>query len=146
MRDLGLRGFIGFNLISTGLIVSSLVYPVYLVLLFVTAIDPLRLWADGSAFAAVVVGINLFNLVAGYLAMAMLGRRALRLRGREREAAVLFLLPVYWLMISLATYRALVQLFTRPHHWEKTPHSPRALAPGERTVSGRIAKRRPSVP
>ena len=31
-------------------------------------------------------------------------------------------MPVYWLLISAAGYRALVQLFTRPHHWEKTEH------------------------
>jgi cellulose synthase/poly-beta-1,6-N-acetylglucosamine synthase-like glycosyltransferase len=124
-RDLGPRGFLGFNLISTGLIVSSLVYPIYLFLLLVAAIDPLRLWSDGGAFAAMLTGINLFNLVAGYMAMAILGHRALRLRGREREAGALVLLPVYWLMTSLASYRALAQLLTRPHYWEKTPHRPR---------------------
>jgi len=48
----------------------------------------------------------------------------MRLRGREQEAGALVLLPVYWLLTSLASYRALVQLFTRPHHWEKTPHRP----------------------
>ena len=142
MRELGFRGFVGFNLISTGLIVSSLVYPVYLAMLAGVLLDPLHLWGDGSPFAAIVVGVNVFNLFAGYLAMAVLGRRALRLRGREREAAALFLLPVYWLMTSLATYRALFQLFTRPHHWEKTPHTPRAMG----SVTGRNARRRPSVP
>ena len=31
-------------------------------------------------------------------------------------------LPFYWLLASLAAYRALFQLFTRPHHWDKTQH------------------------
>jgi hypothetical protein len=59
------------------------------------------------------------------MAMAILGSRALKLRGRGREAHGLILLPVYWLLASIATYRALIQLVTRPHHWEKTPHQPR---------------------
>jgi len=122
VRELGARGFLGFNLISTGLIVSSLVYPIYLLLLLVAAVDPLRLWSDGGSLAAILTGVSLFNLAAGYFAMAILGQRALRLRGREREAAALALLPVYWLMTSVASYRALAQLFIRPHHWEKTPH------------------------
>lgn len=30
--------------------------------------------------------------------------------------------PVYWLQHSIASYTALWQLITRPHHWEKTAH------------------------
>ncbi|MCR4282151.1 MAG: glycosyltransferase [Bauldia sp.] len=124
-RELGPRGLLGFSLVSTGLIVSSLIYPIYLVALLLAAADPLRLWGDGGAVAAAVVGLNLFNFIAGYMAMAVLGARALRLRGRERLARGLVFLPVYWLLTSLAGYRALIQLVTRPHHWEKTPHRPR---------------------
>ena len=28
----------------------------------------------------------------------------------------------WWALVSLAGYRALGQLVTRPFHWEKTPH------------------------
>jgi hypothetical protein len=31
-------------------------------------------------------------------------------------------LPAYWLLSSLAAYRALVQLAAVPHLWEKTEH------------------------
>jgi len=31
-------------------------------------------------------------------------------------------MPLYWLLISLAAYRALLQLITRPFYWEKTEH------------------------
>lgn len=30
--------------------------------------------------------------------------------------------PAYWLLISFASYRALLQLITNPFHWEKTEH------------------------
>jgi hypothetical protein len=32
------------------------------------------------------------------------------------------LLPVYYLLMSLAAYKALWQLVRRPHYWEKTEH------------------------
>ncbi len=122
LHELGWRRFLGFNLIGTGLIVSALIHPVYLATLVVMATDPLDLWGDGGAFAAMVVGVNLFNLVAGYTAMAALATRTLDLRGDRRGAWALVLLPIYWLLMSLASYRALVQLVARPHKWEKTPH------------------------
>jgi hypothetical protein len=31
-------------------------------------------------------------------------------------------LPLYWLLMSVATYRAMFQLFMRPHYWDKTTH------------------------
>ena len=35
-------------------------------------------------------------------------------------------MPLYWLLMSLASYRAIFQLVLRPHKWEKTPHRGRA--------------------
>jgi hypothetical protein len=30
--------------------------------------------------------------------------------------------PFYWLLHSLAAYKALWQLIVKPHYWEKTEH------------------------
>ena len=124
-RELGPRGLLGFNLVATGLIVSSLVYPIYLATILGLASNPLGLWGDGGVFAAMMLGVDLFNLVAGYVAMALLGGRSLSVRGRASEARGMALLPVYWLLMSVAAYRAVFELFVRPHHWEKTPHQRR---------------------
>jgi cellulose synthase/poly-beta-1,6-N-acetylglucosamine synthase-like glycosyltransferase len=121
-RELGPRGMLGFTLVGTGLIVSSLVYPLHLLTILVALTDPMRLWGDGGIVAAMLVGANIFNLAAGYFAMAVLSDRALRLRGRDREARGLLLLPVYWLLMSFASYRAVFDLMLRPHYWAKTPH------------------------
>src|SRR5690606_34758440 len=32
------------------------------------------------------------------------------------------LLPLYWMLGSYAAFKALGQLITKPHHWEKTTH------------------------
>jgi cellulose synthase/poly-beta-1,6-N-acetylglucosamine synthase-like glycosyltransferase len=121
-RDLGPRGLLGFGLVSTGLLVSALIYPIYLAALIAGLSDPLRLWSEDDAFGSAVIGLNLFNLFAGYTAMALLSLRALALRGRMAEASGVCLLPLFWLLVSLACYRALFELVIRPHHWAKTPH------------------------
>jgi cellulose synthase/poly-beta-1,6-N-acetylglucosamine synthase-like glycosyltransferase len=33
-----------------------------------------------------------------------------------------FLVPIYWLMMSIASLKALKQIILRPHYWEKTTH------------------------
>jgi len=125
-RDLGWRGFLGFHLVCTGLIASALIHPVYVALLAAVAADPVRLWGDGGVFACAVIGLNLFNLFAGYAAFVMLAARSLALRRRSVNVTLVLLLPFYWLLISLAAYRALLQLCARPHHWDKTPHRARS--------------------
>ena len=47
---------------------------------------------------------------AGYLISAVLGLIGLARRGLSRSAWVLLLMPVYWLLLSLAAWRALFQL------------------------------------
>ena len=32
------------------------------------------------------------------------------------------LMPLYWLMISLAAWKGFWQIFTKPFYWEKTRH------------------------
>jgi cellulose synthase/poly-beta-1,6-N-acetylglucosamine synthase-like glycosyltransferase len=121
-RELGPRGMLGFMLVGTGLIASSLVYPLHLLTILVAITDPARLWGDGGLVAAMLVGANIFNLVAGYFAMAVLSDRALRLRGRDKETRGLLLLPLYWLLMSFASWRAVIDLIRRPHYWSKTTH------------------------
>ena len=50
-------------------------------------------------------------------------------------------MPLYWLLISLAAYRALGQLIAAPHLWEKTEHTARsqqAVAKGPTETAGAV--------
>jgi cellulose synthase/poly-beta-1,6-N-acetylglucosamine synthase-like glycosyltransferase len=125
VREIGLQQFVVFALVGIGMIVSAVVHPVYLVTLLIVATDPLLLWGDGDLAASATVGVNLFNLGAGYAAMTILAVRTLALRRRSGEMKALFTLPLYWLLMSAAGYRAVFELALRPHHWEKTPHARR---------------------
>src|SRR5690606_7027842 len=146
-RALGLHQMIGFNLITTGMIVSALIHPIYLIVLPLALVWPGLLIGDGGAIAAAFLGIGLFNLAAGYAAMALLSANALALRGRQGLIPSLVFLPVYWLMMSLATYRALLHLAIWPFLWEKTPHEGQGAsfpvpgrAPAEDAASVRLRR------
>lgn len=122
-RDLGLRQTVGFHLISTAMLASAFIHPLYLLLLAAGLTDPLPPWSDG--FTAVLMVLSVFNLAAGYLAMAILAWHALALRGLTGLAPAIIGLPAYWLFMSFAAYRGLFELALRPHHWGKTPHEGR---------------------
>ena len=59
---------------------------------------------------------------AGYLTSAALGLIGLKRRGLLRQGWVLLLMPLHWLLLSIAAWRALWQLLLNPFHWEKTAH------------------------
>lgn len=92
--------------------------------------------ALAALFPPPVLAIGLWNLLVGtalgiYLSMlAVWRRRQYALTGDS------LLTPIYWMLHSLAAYKGLVQLITRPFYWEKTRHG---LSPSRwtsaRTVS-----------
>ena len=43
-------------------------------------------------------------------------------RGYDQLVKFALFTPVYWGLMSIAAWKALIQLFTRPHYWEKTTH------------------------
>lgn len=71
------------------------------------------------------MGLGVFNLIAGYFSAIALGSVAAARRGRLGLAVHAALMPLYWLAISYAAYRALLQLVTAPYYWEKTEHTAR---------------------
>jgi cellulose synthase/poly-beta-1,6-N-acetylglucosamine synthase-like glycosyltransferase len=66
--------------------------------------------------------VALINLIVGNGVMIMLNLiGAVRAQG-WRAAPYALLNPCYWVLHSMAAWRALVQLIRRPFYWEKTPH------------------------
>ena len=66
--------------------------------------------------------IALFNLLVGNAIMvgiSLMG--AVRQRG-WRSTPFALVNPLYWVLHSLAAWRALYQLVRNPYLWEKTPH------------------------
>ena len=119
-RALGFRGFVGFQIVIGGFSLSNLLHPVlYLAMalaLFLTGAP--TGFQQGTALAL----FNMAVLVSGYAGAVAAGMVAVSVRGLAPLFLQTLMMPAYWLLISLAAYKAIWQLATRPFHWEKTHH------------------------
>jgi cellulose synthase/poly-beta-1,6-N-acetylglucosamine synthase-like glycosyltransferase len=75
-----------------------------------------------ALFPGVVLYAGLFNLFLGNSMMVVVN--AFGVVRRRNYGLALFALanPFYWLLHSVASYKALWQLITKPFYWEKTNH------------------------
>jgi cellulose synthase/poly-beta-1,6-N-acetylglucosamine synthase-like glycosyltransferase len=119
LRDLGWRGFLGFQILVGGMIVSSLLHTVFLGsvtarLMFegLVGFVPVDAW---DLFALGIIGAGYGGAVALVIS-GLIHQRALHL------AVFQLLLPAYWLLHSIATLYAVIELITAPSHWAKTTH------------------------
>ena len=101
---------------------SALVHPVFIAVAGYLAATNQLFDTSGSAFGAALLWLYLGALVSGYLTSAALGLMGLKRRGLLRQGWVLLLMPLHWLLLSVAAWRALYQLLFNPFHWEKTTH------------------------
>lgn len=121
-RDLGFARFCGFHIVMGGLLLSALVLPLFYILLAASAWKGSLMAEATSLFASWLLVIAVLNLVIGYLSAMLVGAVAVVKRGRLRLVFTALSMPVYWLLISVAAYRALLQLVRTPYLWEKTDH------------------------
>ena len=124
-RELGPKRFLGLQVLMGGLILSSLVHPWFYALLALDLWEGRLIGVPHTLAGESLLWLGVFNLVAGYVSAIALGSVAAARRGRLGLAAHAALMPLYWLAISYAAYRALFQLVTAPYYWEKTEHTAR---------------------
>ncbi|MHC1550106.1 glycosyltransferase [Phyllobacterium sp. K27] len=119
-RQIGVKRVLVYHVLTAGLLMSALLFP--FVVLFINYMLLMVTFSKGAHFASPVLIFDLLNIISGFLSFHLLGRAALK---KERMPGwILPGLPVYWVLISLAAWRALWQLYAAPFLWEKTPHRP----------------------
>ena len=119
IAELGVAGFLSLQLMIGGTVLSALVHPLFAAILIAQAAGAMA-FAEGTE--SVLVGLSIATLSSGYLGTAALGLAGLMHRRLTSIAWVLLTQPIYWLLLSLAAWRALAQLFFDPFRWEKTEH------------------------
>ena len=119
-RELGWRGFIGFNLFVAGTPLLSLMNPVFwtLTALWFLVHPPVIL----ALFPAWLYYLSLGVLVAGNFSLFYTWLVSARMAGSRKLVVAALLVPVYWALMSLAVTKAAVQLISAPSFWEKTVH------------------------
>lgn len=118
VRTVGLRGCLAILAFLGGAVCSALVNP----LMWVICLYAILFSAGDHGTLELLARISGMTLLA---ANGLLAGMALIDGSRQRgaaEAGIVLSYPLYWLLISAATYRALWQLLRDPYRWEKTPH------------------------
>jgi cellulose synthase/poly-beta-1,6-N-acetylglucosamine synthase-like glycosyltransferase len=111
IRELGWTGFAVFQLLVGGTVLAALVHSLFAAVFAYELIT-------GHAAAS----LHVAALLLGYGVSALLGLIGLWRRNLLGCAWALLLIPLYWLMLSLAAWRALYHLMRDPYRWEKTEH------------------------
>jgi cellulose synthase/poly-beta-1,6-N-acetylglucosamine synthase-like glycosyltransferase len=120
IRQIGVVRFASFALLIGGTPATFLgVLPSYLGTIVALLLP--SAWLS-ALFPAWVLWICLFNFVIGNGIMVYLSMMGPYKRGTFHLIHWALLNPVYWILHSVAAYKALAQLLTRPHYWEKTEH------------------------
>jgi len=120
VRQIGLRRFFAFVLLIAGTPLTFLgVIPFYAITA-VTLLGPTELVT--AFFPVWLLWITLLNFVIGNVVMIYLSMMGPYKRGTFHLVLWALLNPVYWVLHSIAAYKALWQLITKPHYWEKTDH------------------------
>ena len=119
VRELTLPGALAFQLFLACNVLAALVHPVFMAGLGYALLASSPLQLIGTMNAAPVFVATLLGGYASAIAIDLIG---LRRRGLLAHAWALLLTPLYWLLLSLAAWRALYQLVCDPQRWEKTEH------------------------
>lgn len=151
-KGLGLRGFAGFLLVVGGhsfLLVLNLVFWILLALYLIWLGQDIAAgrgvweviageteavrnawkmiyWGPSEHWLLAPLSVGFFViscvlLLTNFL-FILLGLLAACTKGRWRLIPAALSMPVYWMLISLGAWKGFLQLFTRPHYWEKTRH------------------------
>lgn len=147
-RELGPMGFLSFQLLLGGAVVSPVLHLAFWIALFAhLAGAPLMvglewplLFAPWNLFV-ILIG-NGAAIASGLIAAAQADFRGL---GRPSLAMGALSMPLYWFLISFAVFKGVFSYFSRPFYWAKTRHGLSRVSPADfrarQDVEGRIMTR-----
>jgi cellulose synthase/poly-beta-1,6-N-acetylglucosamine synthase-like glycosyltransferase len=121
-RELRPGGFLVFQLVIGGAVLAALVHGVFAGVLAVQIASGLLWSGKTGVLEQALAGLYVATLMTGYLMSGLIGFVGLSRRRLARSAPYLLLLPLYWLLLSIAAWRAVFQLMWSPYRWEKTAH------------------------
>ncbi|ANE48693.1 glycosyl transferase [Paenibacillus swuensis] len=130
-REIGLKGFVGFQVMILATPLLPLLNPIFwlmLVLWFGWELELISKFFPGFIYylASVEFYIGNFLFVFSNIAGVYWVIRELETRGGRTFSYKLvryaLLTPIYWVLMSIAAVKAAWQLVTNPFYWEKTTH------------------------
>jgi cellulose synthase/poly-beta-1,6-N-acetylglucosamine synthase-like glycosyltransferase len=135
-RDLGTKQFVSFQLVVGFMTVATVINPLFWALtgLYVAArfggLEPVTLHIE-SLFPPAVLILGTISLIGGNLLVVYMYMTGCMQRKLYGEIWYMFFVPVYWLLMSVAAFKAVSELL-RPKmrsYWQKTDHGLVAAPP-----------------
>lgn len=122
-KDLGTKKFLKLQLTFGTSVVMPLVNPLLWGLTGATLLLPLLTSVSFEWLIPWYISpICVFNLIVGNLSyLSIYVVSCLKLR-KYSYTPLALLMPIYWVLHSIASWKGLIQLIRNPHYWDKTSH------------------------
>ncbi len=130
-KDLGAKGFFGFQAMVLATPLLPLINPVFwtlLLLWYLAKMEFVPLFFPGPIYyiAAFELFVGNFIFIYSFTAGIYWVTKDLHMKGSKVFSYSLvkytLLAPIYWVLMSVAAIKAAIQLVTKPFYWEKTSH------------------------
>lgn len=127
----GWHGLLSIQLFLAGNVAGALISPILW-----GAFIYMNLFSGGAdiAMPAALEFLNITALTLGNLCFILCAAIAPLKRGWRHLCWFGLTAPAYWLLTSIAAYKALWQIVFRPYYWEKTDHMISTMAAHRRSV------------
>jgi len=119
-RELGWRGALGLHLFIAGTPVTTALNPVFWALALIWLVQQ-PTWIT-ALFPAGIFYLGLICFSAGNAAVVYTNAVTTRVMGDPGLLGAALLVPLYWVMMSIAAIKGAFQLAWSPSYWEKTSH------------------------
>lgn len=122
LRQLGLRNFFSFQCVVGGTVLTLLFNPVFWALT-IAYVAFGQHWVS-AVFPTPVLYLGMASMIVGNAISLWFQMAACMERGLYPSVKWLLAVPIYWVLLSVAAFKAFGQLLNPRlrHHWEKTTH------------------------
>ena len=119
-RAMGPKSFVAFQLFFGAGTLCLLLNPVFWALAILWFAAHLHLIQ--AIFPWPVLYLGTLGLIVGNAACVLSVVSGCFGRRNYDDVKYALLIPIYWVLMSVGAWKALIQLFTKPSYWEKTEH------------------------
>ena len=122
------------QLLVGGMLVAALSHPGLIVFVTLSVLSLMQIPApQPNVFTTMMLAMDVFNILGSYAVFFALGATPMTDREKKGMGWKWAMIPIYWMAVSLAAWKAVIELRLKPLHWNKTPHRPSrsgSLPPG----------------
>lgn len=129
VRSAGLGNSISLLTMLAGGLIALALHPLFLISFIWTLVTGQPLLHTSGGWQDLLLALDFVFLTFGYVIAIGAGWVAARHRLESGRLFVVITMPFYWLMMSVALYRAIWDLIHDPHGWIKTEHGRARLRP-----------------